>query len=366
MVGTALLLTPFLLTAQGQVQGVIANALHPTPVWQLVLMFGSLLPGALLLLGLSPRADRRTLAVAAALGMALPVLAIGAILAAAGPVRALGVSRWARDPWTLLGLGALLGAFAARLRDGRGEPASRAAWAAAALGCALALAPELVYLHDGFGTRMNTVFKLYYQAWLLIGLASAFALASAWSHASSARRWIARAGVVVAGSGVAFTAAAAWDVTGGFASAARSFDALGYVPADERAATAWVRAHLPPDAPVLQGVGRSYAADESRLSVATARPTLLGWDGHELQWRGRAFEAMAAGRAEAARAVYQATDRAAVLEALDAWRIGHVFVGPAERRRYAIDDAAERRLRDALDVAFEQGDVRLYRRRSLE
>jgi hypothetical protein len=43
-----------------------------------------------------------------------------------------------------------------------------------------------------------------------------------------------------------------------------------------------------------------------------------------------------------------------------------VFVGPAERRRYGIDGPAEQRLRDALDVAFEAGEVRVYRRRVLE
>src|SRR5262249_18331932 len=36
---------------------------------------------------------------------------------------------------------------------------------------------ELVYLRDIFDSRMNTVFKLYFQAWLLFGLAAAPALA---------------------------------------------------------------------------------------------------------------------------------------------------------------------------------------------
>ncbi|PJF23940.1 MAG: hypothetical protein CUN53_20355, partial [Phototrophicales bacterium] len=40
----------------------------------------------------------------------------------------------------------------------------------------LTLAPEFVYLRDNFGTRMNTIFKFYYQAWLLWGIASAYAV----------------------------------------------------------------------------------------------------------------------------------------------------------------------------------------------
>ncbi len=359
--GVGLMLAPFLATAQGQVEGVRANALHPTPPFQVALMFGSLLPGlALLASDPSTRPSARARAVGLVLGLLVPALVVGGIVTAAASL--LARERWSSQPWTLLGLGALLGALGARLWAGGGTPAARAAVAAAALGTALVLTPELVYLHDAFGTRMNTVFKLYYQAWLLAGLAAAFALASGWNDPSRARRLLARGGAALATSGLAFTAAAAWDVTGGFASASPSFDALAGVPADERAAIEWVRANVPSDAIVLQAPGRSYSAEESRLSAATARGTLLGWEGHERQWRGRAFEAMAGERAARTDAVYRATDRASLLAALDRARTRYVLVGPVERERYALD---ERLLADTLDVVFAEGAVRLYRRRTL-
>jgi uncharacterized membrane protein len=328
-------------------------------------MFGSLVPGLLMLFEPATRADRRSRAILVGLAVLVPVAAAAAIVAASGPERGLALARWSRDPWTVVALGALGGALGARLASGRGDRPARAAWAASVLGVALVMAPELVYLHDGFGTRMNTIFKLYYQAWLLFALAGAFAIALAWDHASAPRRWLARAAAAAATVGVAFTAAAAWDVTGGFA-ASPSLDALAHVPAGERGAIEWVRSHLPPDALVLQAAGRSYAAEESRLSVGTGRATLLGWDGHEVQWRGRAFGSMAAGRAEAAQAVYTARDRATLVAALDAWKVDYVFVGPAERRRYGMDDANEQLLHGALDVAFERDDARIYRRRVIE
>jgi hypothetical protein len=46
----------------------------------------------------------------------------------------------------------------------------------AGLALLLALTVEFVYLRDLFGTRMNTVFKLYYQTWILLALASAYGL----------------------------------------------------------------------------------------------------------------------------------------------------------------------------------------------
>ena len=43
-------------------------------------------------------------------------------------------------------------------------------------GLALSLVVEFIYLRDSFGVRMNTVFKFYYQAWVMLGCSSAYAV----------------------------------------------------------------------------------------------------------------------------------------------------------------------------------------------
>ncbi len=44
------------------------------------------------------------------------------------------------------------------------------------LGALLTLAPEFVYLRDQFSWRMNTIFKFYFQAWILWSLAASYAI----------------------------------------------------------------------------------------------------------------------------------------------------------------------------------------------
>ena len=48
--------------------------------------------------------------------------------------------------------------------------------------------------------------------------------------------------------------------------------------------------NAPADAVVVEAVGGQYS-EFGRVAVQTGIPTLLGWGGHELQWRGNGDEA---------------------------------------------------------------------------
>jgi len=154
--------------------------------------------------------------------------------------------------------------------------------------------------------------------------------------------------------------------TGGGKVIQPTLDAIAYIAQwnpDEYAAIQWVRANTPADAIILEAKGASYRADYNRISTATGRSTLMGWDGHEAQWRGDAFGEMAQGRDAALDAIYRQAPAQAFQDALAVWEIDYVYIGPIERTVYNLPPGGETRFDQLMDLVFEQGSVRIYRRR---
>lgn len=237
------------------------------------------------------------------------------------------------------------------------------------IGLALLLAygVEFVYLRDLFGSRMNTVFKFYYQAWVLLALASAYGLSRLagrgvplWLKAPA----FGLAAVLVAGS--LFYPLAALPSKAGDFKGVPTLDGLAFLrqssPADV-AAIEWIRGNLPPDAVVLEASGGSYSTEGAgRVSMSTGNPTLLGWDFHERQWRGTAYDALAAGRPEALEQIYRTTRSEELPALLEKWDADFVLIGPLERRKFGITDAGLGRFERALTRVYDKDGVRIYAR----
>jgi uncharacterized membrane protein len=273
------------------------------------------------------------------------------------------------------------------------SPATGYALLLIAAGAVLALIPEFVYLRDGFGTRINMIFKLWYQSWTFWSVGCAFAVWSILAQidirpAFSPRFRQAFAVVVifllVAGS--VFPAAA---IT------TRAFRDGGHLNGNDVPLTldggpslasgeddyaviqCLASVARDPDDVVAEATraGLAYAWNFGRVSALTGIPTLMGWDNHERQWRGDTFDdaaytRLASGglesRYDAIATLYNTTDWNVALDIINRYHITYVYVGPTERNERRQDQSDWLFSRDglakfdALPAVCSSGNVAVY------
>lgn len=401
-----ILYLPFYIGFQSQAGGLLPNLFNPTRLPQFLVMFGPLLTMVIVFLALEGRSIRWREFGRWVIGIWLVPWAVVIILVAgflltpggreflnnvfSNPVvqenvggRSMGqllafiALRRARNPWTFLLLGGLL-AWAAtlllsRLRDEealRPLPQARDVHLSTfvllliALGILLTYAVEFVYIKDLFGTRMNTVFKFYYQAWVLWAIAGVYALALAARRGKGAWRSLALSAVgVLVALGLVYTVLAI-PARSELGQVGPTLDGEAWVAQafpDDYAVIRWVREHVPEDAVVLEATGGSYSFF-GRVAAFTGRPTLLGWDFHEWQWRGpEALQKQAGTRAADIERVYRQARGPELLDILHRYRVDYVVVASQERQKYAFGPEREKEFDRTLDMVFEKGNARVYR-----
>jgi YYY domain-containing protein len=223
----------------------------------------------------------------------------------------------------------------------------------------LVLAPEFVYLRDQFGTRINTVFKFYYQAWILWSMAAAFGSAVLFKNLRGGWAWAFGVGfallMVVA---LTYPVLGAWNKANGFKPAGGytldAFKPLARFAPDEAAAIRWLEQAPPGILAEAADPGSSYR-DFARLSEYSGLPAVLGWVGHERQWRGGETE-MGTRLADIAR-LYETRNWDEAQAIIEEYGIKYIVVGNLERSHYQL---SEQKFIDNLAEGFRQGNMVIY------
>ncbi|MDQ2784211.1 MAG: DUF2298 domain-containing protein [Chloroflexota bacterium] len=282
-------------------------------------------------------------------------------------------------------------------------PMDRAMVAIAVYGALLPVIPEFVFLRDAFDNRMNTMFKVDYQSWVLLMLAGAYGVVTlVWTATTAARGVVHRTAgprLAMVAAGVALLALMAsvypaivpFQRTGHFGQQGADFGGAGtgwqgldgfrYVSEtnpDEYLAMQWLRAHAAPDDRLAEAVGNSYGDAhgwfESRFAAATGVPGILGWYFHEAQWRGGSAQIVTQelpARAADIGTLYGTTNTAEARRILTKYGITWVIVGLTEEDGegqcsvpfgcppYAAQGLAK--FDTMLHLAFRSGRVSIYR-----
>jgi YYY domain-containing protein len=225
------------------------------------------------------------------------------------------------------------------------------------VGALLALFPEFFYLQDQFGWRINTIFKFYFETWILWGLAAAYGLAVLLHSVQSVWGKVVQAGLVVlACMTFAYPVFGLASKTNDFHPATGfTLDGNTYIQQfspDEWAGIRWLQSA--PVGVLAEAIGGDYT-DYARVSTRSGQPAVLGWGGHEIQWRGGSKEM--GSRQTDIQALYQATDWQTALKIIKEYNIKYIYIGSLERSTYRVSDT---KFKSFLQPVFQQGNVTIY------
>jgi YYY domain-containing protein len=208
----------------------------------------------------------------------------------------------------------------------------------AGIGLILLILCEIFYLKDSMGDiyyRMNTVFKCYLPAWIILGTAAClmvgkFLTTAYWVPVISSRK----SGiitVIIVGMLFVLPFVVPFNLNYGTG----TLDGLAYLkdthPADARAIT-YLRA-LPGDERIVEAEGGDYTY-YSRISSFTGIPAIIGMPFHEYMWRGDDSGWFNARLADI-KAIYEDPEKTSLL--MKKYNATLLYVGDAERERYKVN-----------------------------
>jgi uncharacterized membrane protein len=232
------------------------------------------------------------------------------------------------------------------------------------LGC------ELFYLKDFYGEhlqRQNTVFKYYFQAWIL----SSIIVAAGASFVTERLRgglkaaWQAALVALIAGSliyPVWGTYHRCQRFRGGLLSPMPylpTLDGSAYIKQrypGEYNALHWVSEHIPSGEVILEATGDPYSF-HGRVSTFTGHPTVLGWGNQESLWRDWSWKLITE-RTQDIKRIYDETRKETIAALLQKYGIRYVYVGTLEAKKYSA--AGLRAFAGTFPLVYARDDVRVY------
>ncbi|MCD4840859.1 MAG: DUF2298 domain-containing protein [Methanosarcinales archaeon] len=238
------------------------------------------------------------------------------------------------------------------------------------LGALLSLFCELFYIQDSFGItspqyiRFNTVFKIYVQHWIVWALAAGAAFYHLWNWgeiediedvkdmggmkdtgnmgnmkdmANVTKKGFAIISIILVLAAMSYPVFATYSRSGNF-KGQPTLDGAAYLEQqyqNEYNAIMWLD-NLNGTPVVLQNPGQAYKLN-THVTAFTGLPTVLGWAGHEKNWRNGAD--IVNERWYEVPRVYTSSDVDTVNGILDKYNVEYIYVGGVEVERYGGRDA---------------------------
>ncbi|MDP3185030.1 MAG: DUF2298 domain-containing protein, partial [Anaerolineales bacterium] len=227
------------------------------------------------------------------------------------------------------------------------------------LAALLVLAPEFIYLRDQFGWRMNTIFKFYYQAWLMWSLAAAFGAAVMLQSLRRVWNWLYSIGLIILlFAALTYPTLSLLNKTNNFHPPfGLTLDGAAHLdreyPEDAKAIR-WLQ--TAPYGVIAEATTPTASySDYAHISTYTGLPAVLGWPMHESQWRGGYAEQGT--RMDDLQRLYETNDWSVAQAILTQYNIRYVYVGTLERNTYRVNETKFQRF---LRPVYQLGNVTIY------
>ncbi|MBN2056513.1 hypothetical protein JW905_16430 [bacterium] len=246
----------------------------------------------------------------------------------------------------------------------------------AGLALVLLLGVEFLYVKDAYGLalrRQNTVFKVYYQVWILLGLAAAYMIHRLEEHWGAAgrtarRTWrlghdaVMAAGLLFALLGISIRYGNLNTLINPTTREFVTMDGARFLKrhaAGDYAVIEWLNEHVDGRSVVLEATGEAFS-DYGRISAFTGLPTLLGWANHQSIWRDPTWNTCMT-RTSDIETMYHSDDKAEAAALLAEYQVRYIVFGKLERSRY--QKSGSERFGAMGDLVLDASTTELFRLR---
>ncbi|MCL4263873.1 MAG: glycosyltransferase family 39 protein [Anaerolineae bacterium] len=205
------------------------------------------------------------------------------------------------------------------------------------------------FVVEGTLDRMNTVFKVYMQVWLIMSVVGGVTAVWCWQRLKNAPTgkivWASALAVLVVAAALypILATRAKWDIrmNKDAPHTLNGMDFMPYITYQENGQTVpmvfdhdailWIQRHLPGSPVIAEGYSDNYYRSiTNRVAMYTGLPNIIGWSGHQRQQRAALPGTMIDMRIQDVHLLYTTTSIPEALSIIQKYGVEYIYVGQLE------------------------------------